>query len=476
MKARPLAGRHAALLVGVAAAALAVLVRLPFVGAPLTTDEGGYAEAARLWARGDTLYRDVWVDRPQGLELVFRAVIAFGSSPDVIRGAAALVGALCVVATMVLALRLVGRRAAFAAALLMATAGASPFLESFTLAGELVASLFAIVALLVFTSYLRSRTLDRLVVAGALGGCAAMVKQSAFDALLAMIVYLVWTERRRALWPVVAVVCAAAAPVVAGAFAAVSLHRWWFAVVGYRGSGDSLVTGSFVHRLDLLAGSLPAAAKGLGLLVLLGAVGWRGSPLLVRLWLGAAILGVLGGGNFHLHYYIQLVPPLSILAGAGVEGLIARHAWRTALVLAGVAVATLAFTAPLWFDGAMAQAKAIWPDDPHLQHDAAVVRYLDANTRPGQKVLVLWAAADVYYLADRAPVIPYMWRRNIEAIPGVLGRLRADLAGRRPALVAAVQPPGSLDRDGRTGAILASLYRRVAVLDGVPIYRPRQPS
>jgi len=58
----------------------------------------------------------------------------------------------------------------------------------------------------------------------------------------------------------------------------------------------------------------------------------------------------------------------------------------------------------------------------------------------------------------------------------VLGRLRADLAGRRPALVAAVQPPGSLDRDGRTGAILASLYRRVAVLDGVPIYRPRQPS
>ena len=162
---------------------------------------------------------------------------------------------------MVLALRLVGRRAAFAAALLMATAGASPFLESFTLAGELVASLFAIVALLVFTSYLRSRTLDRLVVAGALGGCAAMVKQSAFDALLAMIVYLVWTERRRALWPVVAVVCAAAAPVVAGAFAAVSLHRWWFAVVGYRGSGDSLVTGSFVHRLDLLTGSLPAAAS-----------------------------------------------------------------------------------------------------------------------------------------------------------------------------------------------------------------------
>ena len=102
---------------------------------------------------------------------------------------------------------------------------------------------------------------------------------------------------------------------------------------------------------------------------------------------------------------------------------------------------------PLWFDGPTAQAKAIWPDDPHLRHDAAVVRYLDAHSRPGQKVLVLWAAADVYYLADRAPVIPYMWRRNIQAIPGVLDRLRRELAAGRPALVAAVQSPESLDRE-----------------------------
>lgn len=460
--------------VAAGAAALAVLMRLPFVTAPLTADEGGYAEAARLWARGDTLYRDIWVDRPQGLVLVFRAVVAAGSSPDVIRGAAALVGALCVVGTLVLALRLVDRTAAYAAALLMATAGASPFLESFTLAGELISSLAAILALLAFTSYLRSRALPWLLLAGLLGGCAAMIKQSGLDALLAMLAYLVWTERRRALGPGAAVLAAAAAPVLAGALAAVSLHRWWFAVVGYRGSGDSLVTGSFAHRLDLFATSLPAAAKGLGLLALLAVVGWRGSPLLVRLWLGTAALGVLGGGNFHFHYYLQLVPPLSILAGAGVAGLLARRDRRAALVFGAVAVATVVVTAPLWFDGPSAQAKAIWPDDVHLRHDAAVVRYLDAHTRPGQKVLVLWAAADVYYLADRAPVIPYMWRRNIEAIPGVLDTVQADLVAKNPVLVAVVQRPGLVDHSGRTAAILASEYRRVAVVDGVPIYRPRQ--
>jgi 4-amino-4-deoxy-L-arabinose transferase-like glycosyltransferase len=462
--------------VALGAAALAVLVRLPFLDAPLTADEGGYAEAARLWARGATLYRDVWVDRPQGLLLVFRAVVAAGSSPDVIRGAAMLVGAASVVATFFLALRLVSRTAAIAAAVLTATAGASPFVESFTLAGELVASLVAVLALLVFTHYVRSRRLVWLLLAGLLGGCAVMVKQSGFDALVAIVAYLGWTERRRAVGPALATVGAAAVPVVAGAVSAVTFHRWWFAVVGYRGSGDSIVTGSFVHRLDLLANSLPSAARGLGLLAALAVVGWRGSPLLVRLWLGAAALGVVGGGNFHYHYYLQLVAPLSILAGAGVAAMVAGRRRMLAAVAAGVAIATVAVTVPLWFESPSAQAKAIWPDEPHLRHDAALVRYVDAHTRPGQKLLLLWAAADVYYLADRAPAIPYMWEQNVQAIPGVLDRARRALATREPALVAAVQKPSVVDGSGRTAEILASGYRLAAVVDGVPVYEPRRAS
>lgn len=377
---------------------------------------------------------------------------------------------------MLLALRLTRRITACACGLLMATVGASPFIESFTLAGELLSSLAAILSLLAFTAYLRSRSYGGLLAAGLLAGCAVMIKQSGFDAALAIMAYLAWTERRRAVRPAVAVVGAGAAPVLAGALAAVSLHRWWFAVVSYRGSGDSLVTGSFEHRLHLLTQSLPAAGKGLGLLLLLAAIGWKGSPLLVRLWLGAAVLGVLGGGNFHFHYYLQLVPPLAILAGAGVERLVRRRLRLASVAAVAVAVATIVVTVPLWFESSRAQAKAIWPKDPHLVHDAELAGYLRAHTRPGQKVFLLWAAADVYYLADRAPIVPYMWRRNIEAIPGVLEQVRKALAAGRPALVAVVQSPDVVDHSGRTAAILDSQYRRVAVVDGVPVYRPRRPS
>jgi hypothetical protein len=463
--------------VALGAAALAVLLRLPFFGAPLTADEGGYAEAARLWGRGATLYRDIWVDRPQGLTLVFRGVLELGRSTDVIRGVAAAFGVLSVLGTMLLAYRLTRRRTtAVACGLLMATAGASPFLEAFTLAGELIASLVAILSLLAFAEYLRSRTPAWLVLAGLAAGCAVMVKQSALDAAIAIVAYLAWTERRRAARGIAIVLAAGAAPVLAGLLSAVSLHSWWFAVVGYRGSGDSLVTGSITHRLGLLADSLPNATKGLGLLVLLAIVGWRGSPLLVRIWLVAAVLGVLGGGNFHFHYYLQLVPPLAVLAGAGVDRLIVGRRRLLAAAFVAVGIATAVVTVPLWFDSPRAQAEDIWPKDPHLQTDAAIVRYVEAHTRPGQKLLVLWAAADVYYLADRAPAIPYMWRRNIEAIRGVRQRLERALAAREPALVALVQPLGSLKQSQRTAAILDAEYRRVAVVDGVPIYKPRQPS
>jgi 4-amino-4-deoxy-L-arabinose transferase-like glycosyltransferase len=462
-------------LVALAAAALAVLVRLPFFGAPLTADEGGYAEAARLWDRGATLYRDIWVDRPQGLVLIFRGVLQIGSSTDSIRAVAAIVGALSVLATMLLAYRLTGRRTtALACGLLMATFGASPFLESFTLAGELLASFAAILSLLAFTAYQRSRSPAWLVAAGLASGCAVMIKQSGFDAVLAVVVYLAWTERRRTVRPVAVVVASAAAPVVAGLLAAVSLQKWWFAVVGYRGSGDSLVTGSFVHRLDLLQQSLPAAAKGLGLLVLLGALGWRGSPLLVRLWLGTAVLGVLGGGNFHFHYYLQLVPPLAILAGGGVDRLLARRRERLlGAAYVAAAIATVVLTVPVMLDTPRAQAKAIWPHDPHLQYDAAVTRYVEAHTRPGQKILVLWGAADIYFLADRTPAIPYMWFRNIQAIPGARTDAWRALRAKEPALVIESQSPDSADPTGRTSSILASGYRLVASVEGVPVLAPR---
>jgi len=103
-----------------------------------------------------------------------------------------------------------------------------------------------------------------------------------------------------------------------------------------------------------------------------------------------------------------------------------------------------------------------------------VVRYVRSHTEPGQRIFVLWAAANVYYLADRDPAVRYMWYRNIQAIPGALDEARAALrSSDPPALVVVENLPAGIDRSGETGRILQDRYRRVAVVSGVPIYAPR---
>ncbi|HEX5248879.1 MAG TPA: glycosyltransferase family 39 protein [Gaiellales bacterium] len=454
---------------------LAVLARLPFLHTPLTADEGGYAEVARLWSHGAVLYQGAWVDRPQGLLIIFRAMLHVdGGSAEALRALAAVAGALVVAVTMVVTARLAGRIPATIAGLAMATVGAAPFIESFTLSGELLASFFAVASLLAFVFYLERPAPGWLIAAGLLTGCAVLVKQSAFDAGAAAAVYLVWTRRRGGIAPAAALVAAAFVPVVVAAATAQSFHDWWYAMVTYRDQADSILTGSFHARLDQARQSLPAAERGLGVLALLALAGWRRWPLLGVLWLGFAALAVIGGGNFHNHYYQQMVPPLALLAGIGGAELVRRRKLAWAAVVAVALAATVSVTAPLWFDSPNAQAGTIFPDDPHLQTDAQVARYVRAHTRPGQRIFVMWAAADLYYLSGRDPSFRYMWFRNIQAIPGALGQARRMLGGARPpALVVGINSPASMDPSGRTQRILDTRFRKVATVAGVPIYAPR---
>lgn len=380
---------------------------------------------------------------------------------------------LMVLATVILAVRLTGTIEAIAAGWLLATFAASPYIESFTLSGELLAAFPAVLSLLAFTAYLQRRHVSWLVVAGLLTGCAVMIKQSAFDAGLAAVLFLLVTERRHALGRSALIVLTALVPVAIAAASAPQLHEWWDAVVAYRAEGDSLLTGSPLHRLDLFVASAPAVAKGLGVLALLASIGWRSSPLLVRLWLGAALVGVLGGGNFHSHYYVQLAAPLSILAGVGVRQLLVERRRVAAAVCGAAALVTLALTAPLWFASGQAQARAIWPKDGRLVHSEAVAAYARAHTTPHQEIFVLWAGADIYYLADRRPALPYMWYRNVESIDGALASARRMLRARLPALVVLSQSPNTIDTSGATARILERNYRLATIVEGVRILEAR---
>lgn len=455
---------------GVAAVALALLgvaLRLPFFDAPLTADEGGYAEVARLWSHGQRLYQGVWVDRPQGLILVFRGALGLGLTSVVgLRAVAAGFGVLLVLLAALLGRRVGGWGRGLAVAALVATTGASPFVESFTLSGELIASVVAAAAILAFTRYVSTGRSWWLLVTGLCAGSAWMVKQSAFDAAVTVGVCLAF--RRRTLSHLALFVASVAAPIVTGVLVSGDPGAWYSSVVGYglHASGAGL---TFPERWSLFRQSFVPAAKALGPVAVLAAIGWWRAPMLARVWLAAATAGVLLGGSFHAHYYLQLVVPLSLVAV--FVPLSSRS--RVASVAAAAAV-TLAFAVPLWSATDLSQARTIWPADTHLQSDSVVAGFLRKHSRPSQRIYVLWAAADLYYLADRRPALPYLWRRNVQTIHGAIAAVRHLLDRRSAALVVAEQPPSIVDPSGRTALALLRNYHVDARVDGVDIYGPKR--
>ncbi|MFL6042550.1 MAG: ArnT family glycosyltransferase [Gaiellales bacterium] len=456
------------------AAVLAFALRAPFFGVPLTTDEGGYAEVARLWSRGWSLYDETWVDRPQGLLLVFRGILHLdGGSVTAFRVVAALVAVALVVLTMGVAARVMGRIPAILAGLLLSTLGVAPRLESFTVAGEMLAAVPAALTVLLFTFHLADRRRLWLVACGLLTGCAVMIKQSGFDGGLAVVAWLLITRRRAGIASALLVVGFAFVPVALGVLLSGNAHDWWYAVVSYRSQGDSILSGSPIDRVKLFWGTAPAAAISLAPLVALAALGWRSTPLLVRLWLGAAVLALIGGGNFHPHYYLQLLPPLAIVAGGGAAELLRRPRRPALAVVAALAALTIAGTIPLYLRSGAEQTHSLFPEDPHLPLSAPLAGWLRDNTGADEPVLMLWAAADVQYLADRDPPIPYLWYRNIQTIPGALGQLQHQLEPGGVRWVVVLHRPRKLDKSGTTSRLLYRNFHRVAMVDGVPIFERR---
>jgi 4-amino-4-deoxy-L-arabinose transferase-like glycosyltransferase len=458
----------------VVAGALAILMRWPMWGAPLTPDEGGYGQIARLWGRGRTLYEDVWVDRPQGLLLIFRGIAHIGDSPYTMRVVAAAAAATAVLLLMLIARQLAGNTVAVIAGLLMASVGASPYLESFTLSGELLAMVPALLSLLAFTRYIATRQLRWVFLAGLLTGCAVMVKQSAFDAGLAEAAYLLWTERRRAGRPLAALLVGIAMPVAACAASAPNIGDWWYAVVTYRFEVDSAVSGSYVERLSMFADTLPFVLVALALLIVLTIRGWRASHILARLWLPAAAICAIGGGQSHLHYYQQLVPPLALIAASGLVRIVTERRTLSFAAASVFGAIALVLSASIWLETPNEQAKSIWPKDLRLTRDGAVAQWVQDHSNQDDTILVIWANAQIYYLADREPAIRYLWRRNLEGIPNAIDDAHDALARGRPSLVIVAYDPARVDRSGGTEALLRRRYERVATVEGFPVYRPQR--
>jgi 4-amino-4-deoxy-L-arabinose transferase-like glycosyltransferase len=452
------------------AAVLAVLLRVPFLFTGLSTDEGGYAYVARQWARGDRLYDTAWLDRPQGLLLVYRGLLALDGSGWTIRLGVVLGGAIITLALAALGTLLVNRATGIAAAWIYAVAGVAPHLEGMTFNGELLASIPSTVgiALLVFW-WKRSASLWWLLAAGFCAGLALTMKQSGIDGLVVGLVVVVLLRRGLAFFAAAAIPVAAS--VVHGIVVGWSFY--WTALIGYQLSamgGDGSNASTRWSDLGRHAGDI---AIDLTLILVVSLLGWRrldrGGRWVLGGWLAAGFVGINLGGSYWPHYFVQPLPALVLLVAAAVTGL---HPARLRWAVGGVVVLpTLVWLVALVPMSAGRRADTI-PYDALAHRDDRIAAVIRASTAPDDHIYVLESEAYLYFAADRVSPYPYLWGKPIDKIPDALPRLRAMLTSPgRPALVVLDTPPAAVDPSGGIAADLAANYHPGTTVEGVAILR-----
>ena len=460
-------------------AVLAVLARLPFVGAALGPDEGGYAYVAREWARGVPLYDGIWIDRPQGLVSVYRSVLAIADHPWAIRLAALLAGVAITLLVGAVAWSLCSRAAGVAAAAIYAVAGTGPHIEGFTLNGELLAALPSTAAVLAAIAWWRRGGLRWLVAAGVLGGTGITMKQGGFDGLGACLALVLaaapgWPARARA---AAALVAGALVPVGAALIHAltVGFGTYWTDIVAFRatsqfhdGSRSYFFESSFPRaRQDVLALAVVA------LVGVLAVVRRRTARVVLLAWLGAGLVAFNVGGLFWAHYYVQLLPVLAVLAGIGATAFGSRP---LTAVLVGAAVAPTAVSLVAIVSGHEGVRYS------KLQRvDRAVADFVRVHTAPSDTIYALDSRAELYYLADRRTRYPYLWHHSPLLTPRGRALLRRELTGpERPRIVVVYRDPRHFDHSGATSVALHVGYKLVwNPRAGVRVYMrrpgPRRP-
>jgi 4-amino-4-deoxy-L-arabinose transferase-like glycosyltransferase len=456
-----------------AAAATDGLFRVPFLHVGLSPDEGGYAYVAEQWARGARLYGPAaWVDRPQGLMLAYRLLLSIAHSAWAIRLGALVCGVAITALLGAIGWMLDGPWTGAAAAAIYAIVSVGPHVQGFTFNGELAAALPATSAIAAALAWRRTRRSSWLVAAGLAGATGLLMKQSGFDGLVvagALVAAGRWRRWRNLVVFGAAFLAPLAASVIAGAIS--GWRGYWFAVAGYKLSAHSGTATGLTGRLGRLASSWLLARPDLELLVLaaLAGVGFtvlgRRRSWLPTGWLLAAFAGFNLASLYWPHYYVQLIPPLALLAALTATRLAARSRGGPALGLAVLVVAAIVWPVLSYLvrvDGMTAGSKrALVPYYQQYATDQRVAAAVRKLSYPHTPIYALDSEADLYFLADRQAAFPYLWAHPLDEIPGALERLRTLLdSPRHPPLVIVYAKPNIVDPTGRLGRILHDDYRK----------------
>ncbi len=370
--------------------------------------------------------------------------------------------------------------------------------QNLALDGELMMNLPIVLAWAIGFRETTARMRPELFLAGALLGAAFLLKQPAAIAAVPLGIYLLLPSYRKSRGlPMIAsfiqagMLTAGFAAVLAGVSLILQrqgiLHEAIYWTIGdhtvpyvFWTKGILVTLAYVVGFLPLLLGSATAIRDNAGL--------WRGKKAERLALLGllvASAIGAAAGARFYEHYYIQLVPPLALLAAPLYANLWSkriqpRH-WLLRPSLTYVWLAILVILLLAWD----------WIELSRRRQPLEAGRYLLEHSAPSDRIFVWGQTSKIYLDAQRRPACRYVATfpltghvfgglppgidtRN-RILPGAWDNLKKDFASHPPAYIVDNQSEPGKRYPVRDFPILAKLlaehYQPIAYTAEGVIYR-----
>jgi hypothetical protein len=349
--------------------------RLPGLAEPpWINDEGVYATVGRALLSGESLYRQVWENKPPGIYLLFAAgqwVVGGSYILPGVRAVAALSSIITLLALYAVVAPRCGRATAYLAVALAGIALDLPLLDGLQANAEifLIAGTTTGMALLWRGIERSPRATASFLAAGVGFGIAIVFKLVAGADLLAALALLI-SRRLERQWTAVATLLAGVALPLAAVIIWLGVQGLLgdalYATVGY--NRGYVATGQTLHApvVTILSMVVPVA------LLIYGSVLYirgerRHSPSFAApscWWLALALIGALASGRSYLHYYLEAIPPLAICLSLGLREALRYLATRSGNAVAAHATLPAGAARPRPADAPHSSTLAVSDHDP----------------------------------------------------------------------------------------------------------------
>jgi 4-amino-4-deoxy-L-arabinose transferase-like glycosyltransferase len=483
---------------------LTIAIRLPSLLHPQPIDsEAMYSVVANEIVDGDRPYADAVERKPPLLFWTYAAIFKIaGKFNWKALHIVALVWTLCAMAGLYVIGRLLFNRATgLIAAFFYGVFQSFWSWKNLTFDAEMLMNLPIIWAWAIVFRRGSSRLRAEVFAAGAFLGAAFLLKQPAAIAAVPLGIYLLLPSYRasRSLTRTNSII--QAAMLTAGFFAALGLvtvvlwkqgilHDAFYWTIADHDVPHVFWQKGIVNTLIFLGACLPLvigaimACRGKGEI-------WAGKIAERTALLGllaASAVGAAAGARFYPHYYVQLIPPLALLAASYYARLWSRTIqppyWflRPGVTYAWLALTIIVFSIKHWTELASRRAPS------------EAGRYLLTHSAPADRIFVWGQSPEIYLDAHRRPACRYVttfpltgyvfggpipgFDTRSRILPGAWTTLEQDFATHSPTYIVDVQPdPKSAQYPVKNFPILAKLlaerYQPVAhTAEGV-IYRVR---